>query len=104
MNDLAYQLFREIEIDLQDKPVNQLQPMSAPGNTKQEMIASALLNDNVQFYWIMLSTDIQDEQLSQDLLREIIELWLTIRGFLLHVNGWKCTKGIRPKLPRKANR
>ena len=29
----------------------------------------------------MLSTDIQDEQIGQNLLREIIELWLTIRGF-----------------------
>ena len=81
MNDLAYQLFKEIEIDLQDKLTNRLQPSSPPGNTKAEMIASVLLNDNVQFYWSMLSTDIQDEQISQDLLREIVELWLTIRGF-----------------------
>ena len=36
--DLAYQLFKEIEIDLQDKLVDQLQPSSAPGNTKAEMI------------------------------------------------------------------
>ena len=39
MNDLAYQLFKEIEIDLQDKLVNPLQPSSAPGDTKAEMIA-----------------------------------------------------------------
>ena len=61
VSDLAYQLFKEIEIDLQDKLVNRLQPYSAPGNSKAEMIASVLLNDNVQFYWIMLSTDIQEE-------------------------------------------
>ena len=41
------------------------------------MIASVLSNGNVQFYWSMLSTDIEDEQNAQDLLRE---LWLT--GFL----------------------
>ena len=42
------------------------------------MIASVLSNENIQFYWSMLSTDIQDEQSSQGLLREIVELWLTI--------------------------
>ena len=78
MNDLAYQ---EIEVNLQDKLMNQLKPSSTPGNTKAEMIASVLSNENIQFYWSMLSTDIQDEQSSQDLLCEIVELWLTIRGF-----------------------
>ena len=37
------------------------------------MMASVLSNDNVQFYWSMLSTDIQDEQTGQDLLREIVD-------------------------------
>ena len=76
VNDLAYQLFKEIEINLQDKLVNQLQPSSSPGNTKTEMITSVLSNDNVQFYWSMLSIAI-DQQTGQSLLRESVELWLT---------------------------
>ena len=111
---LAYQLFKEIEINLQDKLTNRLQPSSAPGNTKAEMVASVLLNDNVQFYWIMLSTDIQDEQIGQNLLREIIELWLTIRGFAV-AREWmemykRCTskatkksKPLRKSLKKKSN-
>ena len=114
VNDLAYQLFKEIEINLQDKLTNRLQPSSAPGNTKAEMVASVLLNDNVQFYWIMLSTDIQDEQIGQNLLREIIELWLTIRGFAV-AREWmemykRCTskatkksKPLRKSLKKKSN-
>ena len=66
--DLAYQLFKEIEINLQHKHMNRLKPSSAPGNTKAEMIVSVLSNENIQFYWSMLSTDIQDEQSSQGLL------------------------------------
>ena len=34
VNDLAYQLFKEIEVNLQDKLMNQLKPSSTPGNTK----------------------------------------------------------------------
>ena len=101
INDLAYQLFKEVEIDLQDKLVNQLQHSSAPGNTKAEMIASVLLNDNVQFYWIMLSTDIQDEQTSQDLLREIVELWLTIRGFSIAREWMEMYKRFSSKATKK---
>ena len=36
VNDLAYQLFKEIEKNLQDKLVNQLQPSSALGNTLKQ--------------------------------------------------------------------
>ena len=85
VNDLAYQLFKEIELNIQDKLLNQLQPSSSSActsqNTKAQMISSVLSNDNVQFYWSMLSIDIQDERTGQDLLREIVELWLTIRGY-----------------------
>ena len=102
VNDLAYQLFKEIEINLQDKLTNQLQPSSAPGNTKAEMIASVLLNDNVQFYWIMLSTDIQDEQIGQNLLREIIELWLTIRGFAVACEWMEMYKRCASKATKKS--
>ena len=65
------------------------------------MIASVLLNDNVQFYWIMLSTDIQDEQTSQDLLREIVELWLTIRGFSIAREWMEMYKRFSSKATKK---
>ena len=102
VNDLAYQLFKEIEINLQDKLVNQLQPSSAPGNTKAEMIASVLSNDNVQFYWSMLSTDVQDENTGQDLLREIVELWLTIRGFSVAREWMEMYKRCSSKTTKKS--
>ena len=115
VNDLAYQLFKEIEINLQYKLVNQLQPSSTQQTTKAEMISSVLLNDDIQFYWSMLSTDIEDEQTGQELLREIVELWLTIRGFSV-AREWmemyrrcsakttKKSKPLRKSLKKKAEK
>ena len=82
INDMAYLLFREIENNLRDKLTYQLHPSSALSelDKKEQLVSTALNDDNVQFYWTMLSTDIDDEQDSMELLREIIELWLTIRG------------------------
>ena len=39
--------------------------------------------ENVQFYWTLLSQDIEEEENSETLLAEIISLWITIRGFSL---------------------
>ena len=35
----------------------------------------------VQFYWTLLSVDIESEEEAVKLLKEVIGLWLTIRGF-----------------------
>ena len=35
----------------------------------------------MQFYWTMLSIDIESEEQAVKLLKEIIGLWVTIRGF-----------------------
>ena len=38
-------------------------------------------NENIQFYWTLLSQDIDKPENSELLLTEIIHLWVTIRGF-----------------------
>ena len=38
-------------------------------------------DDNVQFYWVMLSVDIENEDRAIELLKEIIGLWVTVQGF-----------------------
>ena len=41
-----------------------------------------MLSDcDVQFDWCMLSVDIPDNRDGLELLRHVVELWLTIRGF-----------------------
>ena len=38
-------------------------------------------NDRVQFHLSILSQDVDDPEHSQELLLEIIKLWVTVRGF-----------------------
>ena len=67
---------------------------------------------SVQFFWTMLSVDIDGEEQAVKLLKEIIGLWVTIRGFsiagtwmeqYLHATkGTSKTKGLRKELKRKS--
>ena len=45
------------------------------------IITAVANNDIVQFFWTMLSVDIDGEEQVVKLLKEIIGLWVTIRGF-----------------------
>ena len=49
------------------------------GETKDKVISEITTNEN-GFPWEM-ATDLIDEKQSMGLLREVIELWFTIRGF-----------------------
>ena len=56
--------------------------LSVPG--KREIIIDSVAgDDDVQFLWLLLSCDITDEDDVICLLKEIIGLWLTIRGFYI---------------------
>ena len=101
VNDLAYQLFKEIEINLQTKLKDHLvQPI--PDKTKEDLLSTAISNENVQFYWSMISTDIQDEAAARDLLHEIAELWLTIRGFSVAREWMEMYKACTVKATKKS--
>lgn len=44
------------------------------------VISMIIEDEQVLFFWSMLSIGVEDDA-SQDLLREIIDKWLSIRGF-----------------------
>ena len=50
------------------------------GGYKDDVISHTVCDPNVVFHWDLVS-DISDEAHSLELLREVIELWFTIRGF-----------------------
>ena len=45
------------------------------------MIRAVSNDTDVQFHWSVVSVDVTDEQYAIQLLKEIIGLWVTIRGF-----------------------
>ena len=84
--------------------------LSVPG--KREIIIDSVAgDDDVHFLWLLLSCDITDEDDVICLLKEIIGLWLTIRGFYI-ATSWmeeykmktattQKTKGLRKSLKQK---
>ena len=65
--------------------VVQLQLKVLPKRTvfkTKEVITAVTTNDDVQFYWLIVSADfeIEDSDIHTELLYKIVELYLTIRG------------------------
>ena len=85
VNDLSYQLFKKIEIQMQKKLLDTLNDGSRACMstiTQRESIINAVAsNEEVQFFWAMLCCDIHHHEAAEHLLKELISLWLTIRGF-----------------------
>ena len=83
VNDTAYLLFRTLELSVR----KQLMISLSKGSTLDEkskkdvIVSAAAADEDVQFYWTLLSVDITDEHQAIVLLKEMIELWITIRGF-----------------------
>ena len=80
---------------------------------KKKVIISNIIEDtDVHFSWLLLCLDLDDDELSKELLGLVAEMWITIRGFSM-ASAWiehykqskeTCTKkkqGLRKGLKRK---
>ena len=81
VNDTAFSLFLEIELGVWDRLSATLKSNSVETDQKDRLVKFVCEDEDVQFYWSMLSIDIDTEHNAALLLKEIVELWLTIRGF-----------------------
>ena len=78
IKDEVYMLF--LELELKTRP--QLSKLLMGGQiSKSEVVSEICGDDEIQFYWCLISTAIEDESASQELLHKIMDLWITIRGF-----------------------
>ena len=80
LNDTAYCLFKEIELETRTSLPSHLQRRIITSSNKQSLISSVMKSRSVQKHWFNLCTDMDDTNSATMLLKEIVELWLTIRG------------------------
>ena len=84
LNNNSFSLFVEIErcvcILL---PQSMIQNDSDKASFKKSLLNRITRDKNIQFYWTLLSEDIEEEKHSEVLSVEVVTLWLTIRGFSL---------------------
>ena len=82
LNNNSFLMFIEIE-----KCVRHLLPQCMIHNDnnkasfKKSVLKRITREESVQFYWTLLSQDIEEEENSKGLLSEIVSLWITIRGY-----------------------
>ena len=115
VNDSSFALFKEIESTLQLK-LEKCLSCNTPSDQrrmKYKIISEVTHDNDVLYYWSLLTVDITNEDESMELLHHIVELWTTIQGFSL-ANEWleqyKCkekkssakNKGLRKTLKQKS--
>ena len=84
LNNNSFSLFVEIERCVRILlPQHMIQNDSDKATFKKSLHDRISREKNIQFYWSMLSEEIEEEKHSEALLEEIISLWVTIRGFSL---------------------
>ena len=82
INDATYMLFRDIEMKVRTYLFTVFRTSTSHVENQREAVIRAVSNDtDVQFHWSMVSVDITIEEHALQILREIIGLWVTIRGF-----------------------
>ena len=82
-SDNAYMLFASIELASYGKLEDRLvcQPSTSTCTDKRSIVDAVLGDTDVRFYWSMLSVDVDIEDDANELLVNIVNMWLTIRGF-----------------------
>lgn len=55
---------------------------------QREAIVQSCASSDVQFFWTILSVDIESESQASEVLKEIIGLWLYARGFDCFNQRW----------------
>ena len=78
VNDNSYLFFRALELKTRSALPQHLRN---PSKTKELLIQDLLEDDDIQFFWSMLSIDIANNDDAICLLKKIAELWITVRGF-----------------------
>lgn len=84
VDDKSFMLFKAIEMKTQELLPQHLRTQQT---SSKQLIAEVVADDDVQFWWSMISIDIDLEIEQSQLLEEIIEKWITMRGFSM-VSSW----------------
>ena len=98
ISDEAYRLFASIEMAMRSKLTEHLRKQRTTEDSKEGKLAITdfvIHNDDVQFYWSLISIDIENEEANSELLQHIVKLWLTIRGFSISKAWMEDYKGAR---------
>ena len=99
IDDEVYVLFYQMEILIKTFLTEIFTEHSQ--HDKGEIISEVVSDSDIEFHWSMLATDL-DENVGKELLTEIAQLWLTIRGFSMAGSFVEQYKEIVKKTTKKS--
>ena len=87
ISDPAFQVFYSLEVEVRSSLESLLN--KATHSHKDTLIQQLVSSEDIQFHWCIAAAefDVQDEECQSTLLKSIIELYITIRGFA-HASAW----------------
>ena len=84
ISDSTFLFFQQVELTVQNKLKfalqSSIQHHMNDVQVKDDIFHSVLEAENVQLYWSILSADICKQEHGDELLREIVDMWIAIRG------------------------
>ncbi len=100
INDTAFDFFKEIEMKVRKKLLMAFDTKVVDqDNLREGIVDSTASDDDVLFFWTLLSVDIETEDQATKVLRQIIGLWITIRGHSIAGTWLEQYKQYRKKKP-----
>ena len=84
VSESTFLFFCAVELAAQAFLPNHLH--SSSESSRKGLQDKIIADEDVQFYWSMVSVDLLDE-LSSELLQHIIDVWVKMRGFVL-TSAW----------------
>lgn len=103
LNDITYQFFIVIEQEVQViLPDHVLRTSKSKDDIQLHVIDKIVNNEDIQWYWTLLSQCIDAEDHAIELLQEIVKLWVTIRGFALAATWLEVYKKEKQKTTKKS--
>ena len=62
--------------------------LQSSSKNSDDRLENILVKDNdIEFYWCLLSVDIRDEEHCTELLKAIVQFWVTTRGYAV-TSSW----------------
>ena len=110
IDDMTFMLFVSMELELRRHLHDD--NVSDSSGVKERALECVMSNAEVQLYWSTISANWEEEEASGELLKSIVEHWVTIRGFsftsafmekykLTHMKTLQKSKGLRKTLVSK---
>ena len=79
VNNKTYHFFHAVEMNVRQHFSKTSAPTLSAGS-KAELAESITINEDVLFYWSIISAEWEEKE-EQILLRMLIDLWVTVHGF-----------------------